>query len=65
MKKQKIYKLIDKVLSGQATPEEKAQVDAWYQSFDNRAGITSTLKAEEMQKAMQNSFAIVKAAIKA
>ena len=63
MKEPKIYKLIDKVLAGEASAVEQAQVDVWYQSFENRAAITQGLKKEELQKAMQASFAAVKAAI--
>ena len=63
MKEQKIYKLIDKVLTGQASAEEISEVDVWYESFENRAGITDTLKAEALQKAVQTSFTAVKAAV--
>lgn len=63
MKKQKLYQLVDKFLAGEASTEEKAQVDVWYQSFETRAGITDGLKEEELQKAVQASFAAVKAAI--
>lgn len=63
MKEPKIYKLIDKVLAGQASTEEIALVDAWYQSFENRVGITDTWKEEELDKAMHTSFATIKAAI--
>ena len=63
MKEQKIYKLIDRVLAGRASAEETAQVDVWYESFENRAGYTSTLGAEELQNTMQTSFAAVKATI--
>ena len=63
MKEPKIYKLIDKVLAEQASTAEAAQVDVWYQSFDNRAGFTEGLKEDELQNTMQASFAAVKAAI--
>jgi hypothetical protein len=63
MKNKKIHSYIDKYLAGKATEAEAALVEEWYQSFENKPGITEQLSAEEVERSRNKSFEVVKAAI--
>jgi hypothetical protein len=41
---------IDNFLSGKATPDEKAQVEAWYETCQKKNTLMETLTKEEQEK---------------
>lgn len=51
MEKERLQKLIDKVLSGQASPQEEQELDQWYASQDAGQGLTEGL-GEQGKSAM-------------
>lgn len=46
MEQERLQKLIDKVLSGQASPQEEQELDQWYASQDAGQGLTEGLGAQ-------------------
>jgi hypothetical protein len=54
-----IQVLIEKYLGGWATEEEARLVDAWYNSFDTEAGITSVLTQEQMNDSQVKGFSAI------
>lgn len=51
-----IQVLIEKYLNGQATESEKKLVDAWYDSFESSAGLTSELTQELISDLQTKGF---------
>jgi len=51
--------LIEKYLAGKATEEEAKAVDAWYNSFDAEAGITSVLSQDQMNDMQVKGFSAI------
>jgi hypothetical protein len=54
-----IQVLIEKYLAGGATEDEARLVDAWYNSFDIEAGITSVLTQEQMNDSQVKGFSAI------
>jgi ferric-dicitrate binding protein FerR (iron transport regulator) len=47
MEQERLQKLIDKVLSGQATPLEQQELDQWYAAQDEAQGLTEGMDTQE------------------
>lgn len=47
MEQERLQKLIDKVLSGQATPLEQQELDQWYAAQDEAQGLTDGMDSQE------------------
>ncbi len=54
-----IQVLIEKYLTGKATDEETKVVDAWYNSFDAEAGITSVLNQQQIVDMQVKGFSAI------
>ena len=48
--------LIEKYLNGQATEEERRQLDDWYQSFDATSSLSEQMSQQDMEKWMELSL---------
>ena len=48
--------LIEKYLNGQATEEERRQLDDWYQSFDATSSLSEQMSKQDMEKWMELSL---------
>lgn len=48
--------LIEKYLNGQATEEERRQIDDWYQSFDATSSLSEQMSKQDMEKWMELSL---------
>lgn len=48
--------LIEKYLNGQATEEERRQIDDWYQSFDATSYLSEQMSKQDMEKWMELSL---------
>ncbi len=54
---------IDNYLAGKATPEEKAQVEAWYQSCQRRASLFAELSGNKKKEAKDRMWAAIEEAV--
>lgn len=58
-----MHHLIVKYLNHTASAEEVRLVDEWYQSMDEKEGLTQQLTEVEKEVLMKNSFAAIKKAL--
>lgn len=60
---EKLNSLIVKFLDGVATEQESKVVNDWYASFDTKQGLTEQMTEEEIQAAVNQSFASFKSSV--